>query len=128
MSTVSNSVEQCQQCQQFQQLWRGATSISDGIFDDYKVDLSQQKTAQSFQKIFASSIYILYIVYKLCRGDKPEWERGLTFLRKPPGHNIRVHTQYAVNVVLENLEATLLNQNRKNSPFTNVACHEVNGQ
>ena len=32
MSTVSNSVEQCQQCQQFQELQRGATSISDGIF------------------------------------------------------------------------------------------------
>ena len=32
MSTVSNSVEQCQQCQQCQQLQRGATSISDGIF------------------------------------------------------------------------------------------------
>ena len=59
----------------------------------------------------------MYIVYKLCRGDKPEWERGLTFLRKPPGHNIRVHTQYAVNVVLENLEATLLNQNRKIHPL-----------
>ena len=55
-------------------------------------------------------------------------ERGLTFQGKPPGHKIGARTQYAVNIVLENFEVTLLKLNRKNSPFTNVACHEVNGQ
>ena len=55
MSTVSNSVEQCQQCQQCQQfqqcqqcqqcqqLYCGATSISDGIFTSITYPLVTKK-------------------------------------------------------------------------------------
>ena len=39
--------------------------------------------------------------------QKAQQERGLTFLRKPPRHNIYIY----------NLEATLLNQNRKIHPL-----------
>ena len=51
MSSVSNSVEQCQQCQQFQQLWRGATSISDGIFNLRRIS--------TLEKMFRKSLLTL---------------------------------------------------------------------